>query len=308
MNKRPFIFLIILCLAVVGLTALSLFKNQNPAVSPSARPARIVSLAPDITEILFALGLDEKIAAVSSDSDYPPAAARKNKVGTFWQPNTEAVIASKPDLVIAQWFEQQKAVADSLSRLGYPVLILKMEKIEELFSAIQQIAKAAGCPQAADELLNNIHSELNTLQSKCKSVEKIKVLWAVQNEPLRIAGRDTFINEMIELAGGENAIGPAIQQYPHIGTEQLLAGGAEVIIQSAMKNNNIEKERQAAETFWSRWPGLPAVKNKRIYVVDGDAVLRLGPRLPKGIEIIARCLHPDIFQTRDITLKIKQDD
>jgi iron complex transport system substrate-binding protein len=295
MKKRPFISLVIFSLTLVGLAALSLLKNKNCVVSPPNKPARIVSLAPDITEILFALGLDEKIVAVSSDSDYPPETAKKDKVGTFWQPNTEAVIASKPDLVIAQWFEQQKAVADSLNRLGYRVLILKMEKIDELFSAIQKIADSADCPQAAAKLLDNIHNQLNALQSKCKSAKKVKVLWVVQNEPLRIAGRNTFVNEMIELVGGENAIGPAIQQYPHIGTEQLLAGGADVIIQSAMKTDNIEKEQQAAENFWSRWPSLPAVKNKRIYVVNGDSILRLGPRLPGGVEIIARCLHPEIF-------------
>jgi iron complex transport system substrate-binding protein len=296
MNKRPFISLVIFLLALIGLAALSLLKNKNCVVLPPNKPARIVSLAPDITEILFAIGLDDRITAVSSDSDYPPQAAAKNKVGTFWQPNIEVVIASKPDLVIAQWFEQQKAAADSLSRLGYPVLILRMEKIEELFTAIQKIAEATGSPQAADKLLNNIHNELNVLRSKCKSAEKVKVLWVVQNEPLRIAGRDTFINEMIEMAGGENAVGTTLQQYPHIGTEELLAGGAEVIILSAMKPDNIEKEQAAAETFWSKWPNLSAVKNKRIYVVDGGPVLRLGPRLPEGVEIIARCLHPRIFQ------------
>jgi len=296
MNKRPFISLTIFSLAVIGLAALSLFKNKNHAVLLTDNRDRIVSLAPDITEILFALGLDEKIAAVSSDSDYPPQAAQKNKVGTFWQPNIEAVIASRPDLVITQWFEQQKAAADSLSRLGYPVLILKMEKIEELFTAIQKIADAARCPQAADKLLNDIRNRLSAIQSKCNSAKKVKVLWVVQNEPLRIAGRDTFINEMIELAGGENAVGTTMQQYPHIGTEELLAGAAEVIIQSAMKTDNIEKEQRAAENFWGRWPGLPAVKNKRIYVVNGDPILRLGPRLPQGAEIIARCLHPDIFK------------
>ena len=94
----------------------------------TSRPERIVSLAPNITEILFELGLGEKIVAVSSDSDYPNEAAEKKKVGTFWQPNTEAVIAAKPDLVITlrTRTNQQKAVADSLRRLGYQVLLLQL--------------------------------------------------------------------------------------------------------------------------------------------------------------------------------------
>jgi iron complex transport system substrate-binding protein len=258
-------------------------------------PVRIVCLAPNLTEILFALGLGEKIAAVSSDSDYPPEAANKNKVGTFWTPNTEAVIASKPDLVITEWFQQQTAVADSLRQLGYQVLTLKIEKIEELLTAIKQIGTATGCDQQADQLVKNISEQLNDLQLSLRQISKVKVLWVIQPEPLRVAGRDTFINELIELAGGENAIGPTIAQYPEIGTEELLGCGAEVIIQSAMGASNLASQQQAADAFWGRWSSLPAVKNNRIYVVQPDTILRLGPRIPQGIKLIARCLHPEIL-------------
>lgn len=262
---------------------------------PGNSPTRIVSLAPNLTEILFALGLDEKIVAVSSNSDYPPQAANKNKVGTFWQPNTEAIIASRPDLVITLWFEQQRAVADSLNRLGYQVLTLKIEKIEELLTAIQRIGAVTGCKQRADELVKNITNQLSRLQSRFSSTNKVKVLWVIEAENLCVAGRNTFINELIEMVGGENAIGPTIQQYPQIGTEELLACGTEVIIQSAM-GNNIERQRQIAQAFWGKYPNLPAVKNDRIYVVEPDTILRLSPRLCQGIELIARCLYPDIFR------------
>ena len=265
------------------------------ALTITSSPKRIASLAPNLTEILFALGLGEKVVAVSNGSDYPPEAANKKKIGTFWQPSTEAVIASKPDLVITlrTRTEQQKSVADSLKRLRFKVLSLKIEKIEGLLSAIQQIGEATGCKQRAEQLVKDISNQLNDLQLKLGSTNKVKVLWVVQNEPLRVAGRKTFINELIELAGGENAIGPTIAQYPQIGTEQLLACGAETIIQSAMGTNNITEQQQAAEMFWSKWASLPAVKNNRIYIVESDTVLRLGPRICQGIELIARCLHPD---------------
>ena len=279
--------------------------KPNSTDSPN-KPTRIVSLAPNLTEILFALGLDEEIAAVSSGSDYPPEAAKKSKVGTFWQPNTEAIIASKPDLVITLWFEQQKSVADSLNRLGYEVLTLKIEKIEELLTAIQNVGTATGCRQRSDELAENISTQLDDLKSKLSLTNKVKVLWVVQPEPLRVAGRNTFINELIELAGGENAIGPTISQYPQIGTEELLVCGAQAIIQSAMGKSNISEQQQAAEKFWGRWLSLPAVKNNRIYVVEPDTTLRLGPRLSQGIEIVARCLHPDVFtRTHDAVQQIR---
>lgn len=271
-------------------------KVLQVARTPAATspPERIVSLAPNLTEILFALGLGEKVIAVSNNCDYPPEAAGKPKVGTFWQPNTEAIIAAKPDLVVTLWFEQQKAVADTLSRIGLNVWTVRIEEIAHLYTAIGKIGEASGCEEWAEQLVRSIRGRMDELRSRFATAEKVKVLWIVQTEPLRVAGRDTFVNQLIELVGGENAIGPTVQQYPPVGTEELLNCGAEVIIQSAMATGDIEQQQTAAEAFWSRFAPLPAVKNSRIYVVQPDTMLRLGPRLPAGAETIARCLHPNI--------------
>ena len=291
----PIIAFILAILFVVPLIRHNRHKvpEPNPADSQN-KPARIVSLAPNLTEILFALGLDEKIVAVSNGSDYPPEAANKKKIGTFWQPDTEAIIASQPDLVITLAFTQQKSAADSLNRLGYQVLTLKIEKIEELLTAIQKIGAATGKQPEAEELIVEIKNRIFADRQRAASNERrIKVLWAVQAEPLLVAGRNTFVNELIKLAGGENAIGPTIAQYPQIGTEEILTCGAEVIIQSAMGTTGMSGQQQAAETFWSKFANLPAVRNNRIYVVESDTILRLGPRLPQGLEKIARCLRPN---------------
>ncbi len=297
----------IVCLSCVfGLYWGAASRKTSRLPTTTSPPKRIVSLAPNLTEILFALGVGEKIVAVSNNCDWPAEAASRKKVGTFWQPNTEAIIASKPDLVITLRFEQQKAIADTLNRLGYKVLTLKIEEIEELFTAIQKMGEAADCIERAEKLAGDIRKKINDLQSKYNSTNKVRTLWVVQVEPLRIAGTNTFVNEMIELAGGENAIGPTIGQYPQIGTEELLACGAEVIIQSAMGADNIDRQQQAAEAFWSKFAALPAVKNNRIYVVNPDTTLRLGPRLPEGIEMIACCLHPDTAtQKYDIVLQTR---
>jgi len=292
------VFLIV-CFIGLAVFVVVNYRNQdetsdNNSIELVGNPLRIVSLAPNLTEILFALGLDERVMAVSGDSDYPADASSRKKLGTFWAPDIEAVIASKPDLVITLWFEQQKSVAESLKRLGYEVLTLKIEKVEELFMSIEKIGAATGCEKRAGQLVKNISEQLSDLQEQLASANKVRVLWVIQVEPLRVAGRNTFINELIELAGGDNAIGLTIAQYPQIGTEELLVCDAEVIIQSAMGAGDIPAQQKAAETFWGRWPGLPAVKNNRIYVVQPDTVLRLGPRLPQGIRLIAQCLHPDI--------------
>jgi iron complex transport system substrate-binding protein len=293
-----------MCLAGAGFVIFGVPEVQNRNTTPLPnKPTRIVSLAPNLTEILFALGLEEQIIAVSNDSDYPLDAANKKKIGTFWQPSTEAIIACKPDLVVTLRLrtEQHKPTADSLRRLGYRVLTLRIETISELLAAIQEIGYATDSKQQADKLIDNISSQLNNVQRRLSSANKVKVLWVVQSEPLRVAGRNTFINELVELAGGENAIGDTLQQYPPIGAEEILTCGAEVIIQSAMGIVNMAEQQKAAEKFWSRWANLPAVKNTRIYVVEPDTVTRLGPRLCKGVELIAKCLHPDsLRQTSDL--------
>jgi len=295
MNKW-WLLVVILCLGGVGFVIFGVQQGQSEQALPlPAKPRRIVSLAPNLTEILFALGLDEQIVAVSNDSDYPPESANRKKVGTFWQPNIEAVIAAKPGLVITLSFEQQKAVAETLNRLGYQVLTLKTEKLEELWTAIKKIGIATGHKRQADMLVKNMKTQFRDLQSKFSSTNKVKVLWVVGVENLCVAGRNTFINELIEMVGGENAIGPTVSQYPQIGTEELITCGAEIIIQSAMRTRSISEQQRAAEAFWSKWANLPAVKNNRIYVVDSDLVLRLGPRLTQGAEMVARCLHPDTF-------------
>ena len=267
-------------------------ENRAARTDPQGGRQRIASLAPNLTEILFALGLGDSVVAVSSDSDYPPAARTRKKLGSFWQPNVEATASAQPDLVVTLAFAQQQAAAESLSRLGIEVLTVQIDTVAELFDAIETIGQATGRPEPARRLVAQLDGKLKQISSRFTATARPKVLWVVQTEPLRVASRRTFANELIELAGGQNAIGPTISRYPEIGSEQVLASGAEVIIQPAMGKASLSRQQQDAERFWRRWPELPAVKNRRIYVLDADALVRLSPRLPEAVETVAQCLHP----------------
>ncbi|MGD0571516.1 MAG: cobalamin-binding protein [Sedimentisphaerales bacterium] len=259
------------------------------------RSQRIVSLSPNLTEIVFALGLGDRVVGVSNNCDWPAEAKQKPKMGTFWQPNTEAIIAAKPDLVVCESFLQHKEIAETLKRAGLRVASLRVESIEELYNAIIQIGSAASCPDKAESLAAKIKSEFDQIRAKASSAKKVKVLWAVQTEPMRVVGVKTFVNEIIDLAGGQNVIEPTGDQYPSVGTETILTSGAEVIIQSAMGAEDITKQQEAAEKFWNRFANLPAVKDKKVYVLEADTVLRLGPRLPDGTMAVAKLLHPELF-------------
>ena len=281
---------------VAGFAIFGPQESQNRTILSVPRADRIVSMAPNLTEILFALGLEDKIVGLTLHCDYPPAAAKKPKVGTFWQPNIEAVIAARPTLVITLDFRQQRDFAERLRRIGYNCLTVNIEKVNELFDALEKIGTATGKPSEANQLASGIRKKLNDLSAQVGNKNKVRVLWVVQREPLRVAGRDTFVNEMIELAGGENAIGPTVYKYPPIGAEQVIASGADVIIEPSMTRQDLPMQQEKALQYWNKFENVPAVKDNRIYVIDGDIVSRLGPRLYEGVEIIAGCLQPGLFE------------
>jgi iron complex transport system substrate-binding protein len=134
------------------------------------------------------------------------------------------------------------------------------------------------------------------LSALAAKYEKPKVLWVIAREPLRVAGRDTFVNEIIELAGGENAIGRTVHKYPPIGSEQVIASAPDVIIEPAMGSKTVSEQQKEALRYWRRFKNVPAVADGRIYVISPDTVCRLGPRLPQGVETVARCIRTELFQ------------
>ncbi len=297
MNKWRWLLLIISCWMAAGFALSSVRQGQeSQAPALPSRADRIVSMAPDLTEILFALGLDEQIVGVTQYSDYPPAAKEKPNVGSFWQPNIEAVVAAKPSLVIVLGSPQQKNLAERLRRIGYKTLMVNLERVNDFFEATAEIAAATGRQRQAHELIGSIREKLKALSSLVGDEAKVRVLWVVQREPLRVAGRNTFVNELIELAGGENAIGPTVHKYPPIGAEQVIISRPDVIIEPDMGQENPAAQQDAALRYWSRFKNMPAVTNERVYVIPGGAVSRLGPRLYEATETIARCLRPHLFE------------
>lgn len=295
---RKWWILLVAFTAWIGLGCVLLRPRPAEAVAewqPSHTPERIVSMAPNLTEILFALGLEENIVGVTQDSDYPPAAAQKHAVGTFWQPNIEAVIALRPDLIVTLTFEQQRNLTERLARMGYKCLALDISTVEDLFTAIPAVGAATGRSRQAEQVLGGMKARMATIREAVTGKDRVRVLWVVQRDPLRVAGRSTFINELIELAGGENVIGPTLHMYPPIGGEQIVASAPQVIIEPAMTGGDLPEQHVKAISYWGKYTTVPAVANGRLYVIDGDLVSRLSPRLGEGIEAIAKCLRPEVF-------------
>lgn len=291
-----------LCTALVVWTivGLAVFGGKDAGSKPAkiyARPERIVCTAPNLVEILFALGAEGKLVGIPTDSKYPPGVDKIEKIGGFWQPSIEPIVAKKPDLVITLEFPQQKTLAKNLSTMGYNTLTINIETIDDLYAAIAKIGTVTYFEMEAKELIAGMQKDIAEFSQKMACEEKPKVLWVVQRNPLRIAGRDTFVNDMIELAGGVNAIGETLHQYPPIGSEQVYSTMPDVIIEPAMAGGDIGKQLPAAKEYWQKFD-IPATTNKRIYVIDGDTVSQLGPRLFDGIQTIGKCIRPELFEER----------
>ena len=248
-------------------------------------------MAPNLTEILFALGLDDEIVGVTKFSTYPPQAKDITSVGTFWQPDIEAMLALSPTLMINLWFDQQTALTGRMERIGCEVLTLRIESIAELYSAIEQIGVKVNRTEQANHILEKLRQRQNELTQKYAGrSDRPKVLWVVQRYPLLVAGRETFINELIEMAGGVNAIGPTHIQYPPVSMEEVIGCMPDIIIEPVMDPDLFDEQQSNAAEFYRRYEIVPAVQNGCIHIVDGDLVSRLGPRLDQAAKLIETCL------------------
>jgi iron complex transport system substrate-binding protein len=282
--------------AAIALAALAV--RQCPCTRDSSPQIlipspRIVSLAPNLTEILFALGLGDHLAAVTGNCDYPPAAADKPRVGSFWQPDIEAILAARPELLVALDIPQHQAIVSRFRQQGCACLSLQIDTLDQLAPAIRHIASATGKTQEGESIIQDLNKRLLSIPLNPDSARP-KVLWVIQRDPLRVAGTKTFISELLALAGAANAIGPTIYEYPPIGAEELLAAAPEVIIEPSDNPDPSEQKSQA--DFWSRYPALPAVQNHRLYLIPSAIVSRVGPRIPDALAEIANCIHPPAAQ------------
>ncbi len=276
---------------VTGFCLFGAATDPEPLSPEGTAVARMVSLAPNLTEILFALGLDQEVVGVTLFSDYPPRARSKPKMGSFWSPNLEAIVASHPDLVVTLGFGRQVSMCQRLRRMNIRAYALEIETVDQLIEAIGELGVLTGRSSQARQLQEEMTRRLALLKRASETAERVSVLWVVQRDPLRVAGRSSMTQELIERAGGINALGPTLHKYPPIGLEQVLRSRPDVIIEQSMAGFDRAIQLQQAKKHWERFDQIPAVRDGRIYVIDGDSVSRLGPRICAGIEAVARCLH-----------------
>ncbi len=255
-----------------------------------AKPVdRIVSLSPANTEIVYALGVDEALVGVTTFCDYPEAAAEKEKIGDFANPNVERIIALSPDIVLATGGIQERVVSDLKSN-GIEVMVVDPTDFDTLIDDIEKIGLIAGAEDEAASLAKSIQESLDSIRERAASTDRLTVFVEIYSQPLMTAGSGTFIDAMIDAAGGTNVGRGAGSGFPQYSLEQLTADDPDVYIALRASLSDVAD--------LSRRPGfdaLTAVRLGRVVIVDDDVVSRPGPRLVEGLELIAKAIHPEVF-------------
>ncbi|HVX66764.1 MAG TPA: cobalamin-binding protein [Bryobacteraceae bacterium] len=264
-----------------------------------APPQRIISTSPSITEMLYALGLGNRVVGVTTFCHYPPEVEKKPKIGNYLSPSLEVIVGLRPDLVIAE--ESGVRHPEKLASLRLNVLDIDDSSLAGIYASIRKIGKAAGIEARAEALCANMRGSLEAIRRKTAPLPRRRILFLVGRTPGRIedliaVGRGSYLNELIELAGGRNVFGDSAAGYAKIGLEELLARNPEVVVDMGEMSQTAgvtAAQKRAVVALWNRYPNLAAVRQHRVFAVASDIFVVPGPRVVDAAREFARMLHPE---------------
>jgi len=276
-----------------------LAESTRREVATTADPRGIVSLAPSITETLFALGVGDRVVGVTRYCDYPPAATQKPQVGGYHNPNYEAVVALDPDLVVILAPGERQSSA--FRTLGLPTLVVNHKSIAGILRSIAALGTACGAEDEAARIVADIEARLERVRQKTAGLARPRVLFAVDRtggtghiQDLYIAGRDRHLDKSITLAGGQNAYQQGTVHYPVISTEGLLKMNPEVIIDMTPDLVGEDVARQELLADWNELAQVDAVRRGRVYLLEDEFASVPGPRFILLVEKLASMIHPQV--------------
>ena len=255
-------------------------------------PARIVSLAPSVTEILFAVGVGPQIAGVTQFCDYPSEALAKPKIG-YSHPNIESIVALKPDLVVAPHEFLRAETLSKLEQLKIPAFIVEAKTIEDIPSHIQTLGRMLERAPAADRLATEMRQRIAAIRTRMQALPRPRLLYVLNSQPLISVGPGSFLHQLIELAGGTNVAAGARSAYPRLNMEEVIKEDPEIIVFPVGSSEGIPEGEQR---LWRRWDTISAVKHGRLHHISADLLNRPGPRIVQGVEALGAILHPDAVE------------
>ncbi len=252
---------------------------------------RIVSLAPNLTEIVYAVGAGDRLVGRTSYCDYPSAVKTVAEVGDTMQPSVERIIALKPQIVLISTASQLETFTKQLDEQRIAVYVTNPNSVDQVLSSIETLGQLFGTTEQAKQVAGDLRRRTQAVESAVANQPPIKVFYQVSDEPLYTIGRDAFLTDLIRRAGGVSVTAEVPTAFPRYSDEAALASQPEAIILpsgGSMGNAN-SKVAPALKNS-------PAVRNNRVYKINDDLLARPGPRLIEGLEQLARALHPEVFK------------
>ena len=287
-----------LTLKVFGLFLVALCLWASAISYAYANPQRIISTSPSITEILFAIGVGNRVVAVTDYCKFPPKACRLPNTGGLLNPSVEKWLSLKPDLIIHQ--RASETIRQNAKNLGIPTLRTDLNSLEDIFEAIQLIADTLKTSDSGKKLVEKLKNKINDTRSRLKGLKprRVLILLSDTNDPgrdLYAVGRGTFLDELLTIAGGDNVLPDTMARYPKISKEYIIRESPEVIMEVGPKSNLSEKETTKRKESWAKFSTLRAVKDNKIYFIGADYIIIPGPRLINILDDFSRTIHPDLF-------------
>ncbi|HLK10921.1 MAG TPA: helical backbone metal receptor [Candidatus Binatia bacterium] len=258
-----------------------------PSGAGGGPPARVVSLAPSLTEIVWALGAGERLVGVCAQCDYPPAVAALPRVGGYLAPSVEAVIGVRPDLVVVVPSPGNREAVRALERVGVRVLVVHDRTLDDLRASVRALAGALGLTAAGERLVADVDHGLAAVHARVAGLPARRVLLVVGHSPLVVAGAGTLQDELLTIAGGTNVAADAGQAWPQVAPELVVARAPEVIVDAAMGTE------AGGHDLFAGLTTVPAVRDGRVVALRGDALFRAGPRVVEAAEALVRAIHPE---------------
>lgn len=263
----------------------------------SKTPTRIVSLAPSVTEMLFAIGAGDQLVGVTEFCDFPPEASHKQKIG-YSNPNLESVMALRPDLVLAPKEFLKPDMLMKLEQMKVPVFITAATTVEEIFAHLNTIGRMLDRSAAANDVTMTLRRQLADLKSRMEAMPPVRVLYVLNSQPLITVGPGSFIDQLVTMAGGINIAAQSGMPYPRLSMEVVLQQDPEVLIFPVGRTEGISADDQQA---WRQWPTITAVARGRLHQIPADLLNRPGPRIVQALEVLAEILHPGPMASRPRT-------
>jgi iron complex transport system substrate-binding protein len=296
MTRRALLLLLLALLAVVTPAhALALRDMLGREVVLPGPPARIVSLVPSVTEVVFALGGEDRLVGVTDYCDFPPAARAKPSVGGMVNPSLETIVALRPDLVVATDEGNREETLQLVRSVGIPVYVVHATRIAEMVDMVERVGALVERQAAVPALIHDVERRIAAVRQAVAQRPRRRVLYVLWPEPLIVPGRASIITELIELAGGESISARHGESYPRFSLEAAVAREPEVIILADHSRGGSTAGRPSPEK-WQRLTSVPAIQAGRLHSVDLSVLHRYGPRVAEGLETLARLIHPEAFR------------